>query len=86
LPEPRWFAGSCPDNHSGGGTGFGAGGGVGCAAFAADEGLARTGITDSNLARFVAGSCGSLPPLMAFIRLVAATLVAFEVKWTPSPA
>jgi hypothetical protein len=87
LPDPRWFAGSCPDNHSsGGGTGFGAGGVAGCAAFAADEGLARTGITDSSLARFVAGSCGSLPPMMAFISLVAATLVAFEVKWTPSPA
>jgi hypothetical protein len=86
LLEPRWFAGSCPDNHSGGGTGFGAGGGAGGAAFAAVEGLARTGITDSSLARFVAGSCGSLPPLMAFISLLAATLVAFEVRWTPSPA
>jgi hypothetical protein len=86
LLEPRWFAGSCPDNHSGGGTGFGAGGGAGGAAFAAVEGLARTGITDSSLARFVAGSCGSLPPLMVLISLVAATLVAFEVRWTPSPA
>jgi hypothetical protein len=72
LLEPRWFAGSCPDSHSGGGTGFGAGGGTGGAAFAAVEGLARTGITDSSLARFAAGSCGSLPPLMVFISLVAA--------------
>jgi len=52
-----WFAGSWPDSHSGGGTGFGAGGGVGCAAFAAGEGLALTGITDSSLALLVAGSC-----------------------------
>jgi hypothetical protein len=86
LPDPCWFASSCPDNHSGGGTGFGAGGVAGCAAFADDEGLARTGITDSSLALFVAGSCGSLPPMMAFISFVAATLVAFEVRWTPSPA
>jgi hypothetical protein len=87
LPDPRWFAGSCPDSHSGGGgTGFGAGGAAGCGAFAAGEGLARTGITDSSLARFVAGSCDSLPPVMAFISFVAATLVAFEVRWTPSPA
>ncbi len=49
--EPRWFAGSCPDSHSGGGTGFGAGSGPGGAAFVAVEGLARTGITDSSLAR-----------------------------------
>jgi hypothetical protein len=64
----------------------GAGGVAGCAALAAGEGLARTGITDSILALFVAGSCVSLPPMMTFISLVAATLVAFEVKWTPSPA
>ena len=69
-----------------GGTGLGANGVAGCAAFAAGEGLARTGITDSSLALFVAGSCVSLPPMMTFISLVAATLVAFEVKWTPSPA
>ncbi len=65
---------------------MGAGGVAGCAALAAGEGLARTGITDSSLALFVAGSCVSLPPMMTFISLVAATLVAFEVKWTPSPA
>jgi hypothetical protein len=86
LLAPRWFAGSCPDSHNGGGTGFGAGGGAGGAALADVEGLARTGITDSSLARFVAGSCCSLPPLMVFISLLAATLVAFEVRWTPSPA
>jgi hypothetical protein len=84
--DPRWFAGSWPDSHSGGGTGFGAGGGAGCAAFAAGEGLALTGITDSSLALFVAGSCVSLPPTMFFISLVAATLVVLEVKWTPSLA
>ncbi len=48
----------------GGGTGLGAGGVAGCAALAAGEGLARTGITDSSLALFVAGSCVSLPPMM----------------------
>jgi hypothetical protein len=84
--DPRWFAGSWPDSHSRGGTGFGTGGRVGCAAFAAGEGLALTGITDSILALLVAGSCVSLPPAMFFISLVAATLVALEVKWTPSPA
>jgi len=63
---------------------LGAGGVTGCAALAVGEGLARTGITDSSLALFVAGSCVSLPPMMTFISLVAATLVAFEVKWTPS--
>ncbi len=86
LPDPRWFAGSCPDSHSRGGTGLGAGGVAGCAALAAGQGLARTGITDSSLALFVAGSCVSLPLMMTFISLVAATLLAFEVKWTPSPA
>ncbi len=61
---------------------MGAGGVAGCVAFAAGAGLALTGITDSSLALFVAGSCVSLPPTMTFISLVAATLVAFEVKWT----
>ncbi len=46
LLDPRWFAGGWPDSHSGGGTGLGAGGVAGCAALAAGEGLALTGITD----------------------------------------
>jgi hypothetical protein len=54
LLDPRWFAGSWPDSHRGGGTGFGAGGGVGSADFTAGEGLALTGITDSSLALLVA--------------------------------
>ncbi len=82
LLDLRWFAGSWPDSHRGGGTGFGAGG----ADFTAGEGLALTGMTDSSLALLVAGSCVSLPPAMLFISLAAATLVAFEVKWTPSLA
>jgi hypothetical protein len=46
--------------------------------------LVLTGIT-SSLALLVAGSCVSPPPML-FISFVAATLVALEVKWTPSPA
>jgi len=44
-----------------------------------------TGITDSSLALLVTGSCVSPPPAMRAISFVA-TLVAFEVRWTPSPA
>jgi hypothetical protein len=83
---PRRFAGSWPDSHSGGGTGFGDGGGADWAAFAAGGGVVLTGITDSSLALLVAVSC-ILPPLaMRAISFVAATLVAFEVRWTPSRA
>jgi hypothetical protein len=70
----------------GGGTGFGVGGGADLAAFPAGGGVALTGITDSSLALLVAGSCVSPPPAMCAISFVAAILVAFEVRWTPSPA
>jgi hypothetical protein len=82
------FAGSWPDSHRGGGTGFGVGGGGGAAvaAFPSGGGVTLTGITDSSLALLVAGSCVSPPPTMCAISFVAATLVAFEVRWTPSPA
>ena len=80
------FAGSWPDSHRGGGTGFGGGGGAALAAFTAGGGVTLTGTTDSNLALLVAGSCVSPPPAMCAISFVATTLVAFEVRWTPSPA
>ncbi len=83
---PRRFAGSWPDSHSGGGTGFGVGGGAGLADFAAGGVAVLTGITDSSLALLVTGSCVSPPPAMRAISFVAATLVAFEVRCTPSPA
>ncbi len=67
------------DSQSGGGTGFGAGGDADWTAFAAGGVVVLTGITDSSLALLVAGSCVSP-------HFVAATLVAFEVRWTPSPA
>jgi hypothetical protein len=82
---PRRFAGSWPDSHSGGGTNFGVGGGAGWADFAAGGGAVLTGITDSSLALLVTGSCVSPPPAMRAISFVAATLVAFEVRCTPSP-
>ncbi len=82
---PRRFAGSWPDSHRGGGTGFGVGG-ADLAAFPAGGGVTLTGITDSSLALLVADSCVSPPPVMCAISFVAATLVAFEVRWTPSPA
>jgi hypothetical protein len=55
-------------------------------AFAAGEGLVLTGIINSSLTLLLAGSCASPPPAMFFISFVAATLVALEFKWTPSPA
>jgi hypothetical protein len=45
-----------------------------------------TGITDSSLALLFASSCVSPPLAMLAISFVAATLVALEVRWTPSPA
>ena len=74
------------DSQSGGGTGFGVGGGADWAAFAAGGVVVLTGITDSSLALLVAGSCVPPLPAMCTISFVAATLVAFEVRWTPSPA
>ncbi len=72
----------------GGGNDFGVrgSGGADLAAFPAGGGVTLTGITDSNLALLVAGSCVSPPQEMCAISFVAATLVAFEVRWTPSPA
>jgi hypothetical protein len=48
-------------------------------------GIDLTGITDSSLARLLAGSAVS-PPMTYAIIFLAATLVAFEVRCTPSPA
>ncbi len=48
--------------------------------------MALTGITDSSLSLLVGGSCVSPPPAMRAISFVGATLVAFEVRWTPSQA
>ena len=44
-----------------------------------------TGITDSSLARLLAGSAVS-PPMTYAIIFLAATLAALEVRCTPSPA
>ncbi len=72
---PRWLAGSWPDSQSGGGTGFGGGGGAGCAGLAAWWAVDLTGITDSSLARLLAGSAAS-PPMTYAIIFRAATLAA----------
>ncbi len=82
---PRWLAGSWPDSRSGGGTGFGGGGGAGCAGLVTWGAMDLTGITDSSLARLLAGSAVS-PPMTYAIVFLAATLAALEVRCTPSPA
>jgi hypothetical protein len=53
--------------------------------FGRQGGVDLTGITDSSLARLLAGSAVS-PPMTYAIIFPAATLVAFEVRCTPSPA
>ncbi len=58
---PRWLADSWPDSQSGGGAGLGGGGGAGCAGLVAWGGVDLTGITDSSLARLLAGSAVSPP-------------------------
>jgi hypothetical protein len=50
-----------PDSQSGGGTGLGGGAGAGHTGFAAWVGAVLTGITDSSLARLLAGSVVSPP-------------------------
>jgi hypothetical protein len=55
------LCGSWPDSQSGGGTGLGGGGGAGCAGLAAWGGVDLTSITDSNLARLLAGMAVSPP-------------------------
>jgi hypothetical protein len=78
---PRWFADSWLDSQSGGG------GGAGCAGFAVKGAVDLIGITDSSLTRLLTGSAGSAvsPPMTYAIIFLAATLVAFEVRCTPSP-
>ncbi len=71
-------------NQSGGGTGLD--GSAGWAALAAGRGVVFTGITDSSLTLLLASSAVSSPPTMLAISFMAATLVALEVRWTPSPA
>ncbi len=86
-PLPRWDGGSWPDSHSGGG-GTGLGGEVGgwpVAAFFFFAG-AGDGTTDSNLALLFTGSPSSPPPARSAISFLAATLLALEVRCTPSPA
>jgi hypothetical protein len=58
---PRWLFGSWPDSQSGGGMGLGGGAGAGCTGLAAWVGVVLTGITDSSLARLLAGSAVSPP-------------------------
>jgi hypothetical protein len=88
APCPRWVGGSWPDSHSGGGGGAGLGGEVGgwpIAAFFFFAG-AGDGTTDSSLALLLLGSPSSPPPARSAISFLAATLLAFEVRCTPSPA
>ena len=87
-PLPRWVGGSWPDSHSGGGGRTGLGGEVGgwpVAAFFFFTG-AGDGTTDSSLALLFTGSPSSPPPARSAISFLAATLLAFEVRCTPSPA
>ncbi len=64
---------------------MGGGGGAGSTGLTAGRGIVLTGITDSSLALLLAGSAVS-PPMMQAIISMAATLVALEVRCTPSPA
>jgi hypothetical protein len=89
-PRPLWDGGSCPESHSGVGGGTGLGGEVGGCPFAAFFFLAGagagTGTTDSSLALLFSGSPSSPPLTRSVISFLAATRMALEVKWTPSPA
>jgi hypothetical protein len=87
-PRPRCVGGSWPESHSGGGGGTGLGGEVGgwpVAAFFFLAG-AGAGTTDSNLALLLTGSPFSSPLARSAISFLAATLLALEVRCTPSPA
>jgi hypothetical protein len=88
APRPRCEGGSCPESQSGGGHGLGiGGGGVGCplatSFFPAGAGA---GMTDSRRVRLEAGSPSCPPWARSAISFLAATLLAFEVRWIPSPA
>ncbi len=87
-PSPRWDGGSWPESQSGGGGGMGLGGEVGGCAIAAAFFLtgAGAGTKDSSLALLLAGSPSSPPLTRSAISFLAATLLALEVRWTPSPA
>jgi hypothetical protein len=87
APRPRWVGGSWPDSHSGGGGGTGLGGEVGgwpIATFFFFAG-AGDGTTDSSLALLFTGSPSSPPLVRSAISFLAATLLALEVRCTPSP-
>ena len=80
------LAGSWPDSHRGGATGFGVGGGALKTGLAG--GGAAAGTTLSSLGLLVAGSPISpeAERSSSAVRSLAATLYAGEVRWTPSPA
>jgi hypothetical protein len=87
-PRPRWVGGSWPESQSGGGGGTGLGGEVGGCPIAAAFFLtgAGAGTTDSSFALLLSGSPSSPPLTRSAISFLAATLLALEVRWTPSPA
>ncbi len=80
------LAGSWPDSHRGGATGFGGGGGALKTGLAG--GGAAAGTTLSSLGLLVAGSPISpeAERSSSAVRSLAAILYAGEVRWTPSPA
>ncbi len=86
-PRPRWDGGSWPESQSGGGGGTGLGGEVGGCPIATAFFLAGAGAgtTDSSLALLLAGSPSSPLLTRSAISFLEATLLALEVKWTPSP-
>jgi hypothetical protein len=86
CPSATLARGNWPDSHCGGGTGLGGGSAAGSTFILGGLGAAWVGITDSSHARLLAGSPLAPPVAMYCISFMAATLVALEVWWTPSPA
>jgi hypothetical protein len=88
APRPRCEGGSCTESQSGGGPGLGiGGGGVGCPlATSFFPAGARAGMTDSRRVRLEAGSPSCPPWARSAISFLASTLLAFKVRWIPSPA
>jgi hypothetical protein len=87
-PRPRCDDGSWPGSQSGVGGGTGRGGEVGGCPAAAPLFLAGAGagMMDSSLDLLFAGSPSSPPLARSAISFLAATRLAFDVRWTPSPA
>ncbi len=85
--SPVWSpaGGSCPDSHSGVAAGLNAAAGAafraGCAG-----GSCGACITDSSLDLLLTGSSAPAPPSTISMSRRAATRVALDVRWIPSPA